>query len=141
MDYKQMAKNRPLHCYGVAKKCYQIAKEKNMPEDFCRKMFTLGWNHDIGYEFSSNEHEKMSVSLLKLLGADEKELESIRLHGTPCKELSEELKILQMADMLIDGSGNEVTVEERLKDIATRHGIDSDDYKKSYEIAKIVNLI
>lgn len=43
--------NRLQHIIGVARKCYSIAKSHGHNEDFCKKMFMLGWCHDIGYEF------------------------------------------------------------------------------------------
>jgi len=55
--------------------------------------------------------------------------------------MSEELEILNTADMLIDSTGKEVTVQERLEDIASRYGKDSINYKLSCQIAKQVKLL
>lgn len=40
------------------------------------------------------------------------------------------LNILNQADMQIDKCGNDVGYEERLKDIGSRYGFESDVYKK-----------
>ena len=55
--YIGISDNRLRHSIGVARKAYQIAKDMGKDEDFCRKMFMLGYIHDIGYEFSKTQSE------------------------------------------------------------------------------------
>lgn len=147
--YIGISEDRLHHIIGVARKCYSIAKSMEMPEEFCRRMFVLGWNHDIGYEFSKNknQHPDVSEEMLKLINItnitneSSKVLHSIRNHGKNTKTKSLEWKILNMADMTIDSCGNDVGVYARLKDIANRYGESSKDYKQAYNICVQVGLI
>lgn len=61
-EYVGVTEDRLHHILGVARKAYKIAKELGYDEDFCRKMFMIGWIHDIGYEFSKNQTDHPSVS-------------------------------------------------------------------------------
>ena len=65
-DYIGISEDRLHHILGVARKAYKIAKEEGFDEDFARKMFMIGWLHDIGYEFSKepDNHAEESVNLL-----------------------------------------------------------------------------
>lgn len=147
-NFVGISEDRLHHMLGVARRCYEVAKEMDMPEDFCRKMFAIGWNHDIGYEFSkvSSEHANISESLLKLLGItgndknSQKVLHAVRTHGNDTKTKSLEWKILNIADMTIDSRGNRVKVTERLDDIKSRYGSNSAEYEKACHITQMVGL-
>ena len=54
---------------------------------------------------------------------------------------SEELDMLNMADMRIDSKGNDVGVEKRLEDIATRYGKASMQFIEAELLAKKMNLL
>ena len=144
-----ISEDRLHHCLGVARKCYALAKSEDFPEEFCRRMFTIGWNHDIGYEFAIDkaEHPVVSEALLKSIGMandsrdSSKTLHAIRLHGRNATVKSSEWRILNMADMLIDSKGNEVTASQRLKDIATRFGEDSREFKQATELCELLQLV
>lgn len=149
MDYIGISEDRLHHSIGVARKCYALAKDRGMPEDFCRRMFMLGWNHDVGYEFATEkgDHPGVSEELLKLLGVTNeskvsaKALHAIRKHGMDTKTKSLEWRILNEADMTVDSKGNSVTVLERLEDIAKRFGNDSKEYVDAVSLAVLLGLI
>ena len=155
MDMIGISEDRLHHILGVARKCYEIAKERSHNEEFCQRMFMIGWVHDVGYEFveKQSEHPAKSSELLHNLVSVHNLYDTqislktdyaIHYHGQfPDKELlnNEEWIILNMADMLIDSTGNEVTVEERLEDIKVRYGDKSKQYLDAHNICKIIGLI
>lgn len=140
--------DRLHHIIGVARKCYKISKGLNKPEDFCRRMFMIGWNHDVGYEFSHNkiEHPNISKSLLKLINVNDSNeanivLDAINTHGELNETQTLEWQILNIADMTIDSKGNDVDVQTRLEDIGNRYGKESSDYLKAYNLCLHMGLI
>ena len=135
-----LTKSRLNHSIGVARKCYILAKELNKPEDFCRKMFFLGYIHDIGYEFGTNEnHADICVDILQSLGVLD-EVGSIKYHSKyPCIHTLE-WKILSIADLTVDSEGNYVDVNVRLQDIKHRYGEHSNQYLTACDVAYMVGL-
>lgn len=144
-----ISEDRLHHIIGVARECYNISKELGRPETFCRKMFTIGWNHDIGYEFveDSKQHAGKSEDMLKLIGLTGLDYDSqrtrhaIRSHGRTSRVNSMEWYILNKADMTIDNCGNKVTYEERLNNIKERYGEDSTEYKSSKEVVDVLKYM
>lgn len=148
MKYMSISEDRLHHIYGVAKRCYAIAKEMYYSEEFCRRMFMIGWNHDVGYEFATNkeDHATVGCELLETIGVGydkdaSKVRHAIRKHGRYTNTKSPEWLILNRADMTVDSKGNVVTVEERLTDIAERYGIDSKVYKDARNICVVIGLL
>ena len=58
--------DRLHHILGIARKWYKIAKEEGFDAEFCRRMFMIGWCHDVGYEFIKTQetHANMSAEML-----------------------------------------------------------------------------
>lgn len=82
----------------------------------------LGFNHDIGYEYSENgkNHNKIGGEILKSSGF--KYWREVYYHGEITQEYSSQyLDILNCADMQIDKKGNDVGFEKRLEDIKNRY--------------------
>lgn len=105
----------------------EIGKSFNLTESELQNLFILGYNHDIGYEFSSDNIEKHNIiggEILKNNGY--KFWKEVYYHGNPnCEYKSLFLKILNIADMQIDKYGNDVGYKKRLEDIQERYGKDS----------------
>lgn len=127
---------------GVARECYKLAQDMGYNEDFCRRMFMIGWNHDVGYEFSEKqeEHPIISEEMLNMLGASkipkwQRVCHAIRKHGQYSDLKTTEWKILNIADITIDSKGNKVDVVKRLKDIKDRYGEFSNQYLTACDIA------
>lgn len=143
-----ISEDRVHHILGVARECYRIAKDKGYDEDFCRRMWMIGWNHDVGYEFSEkqSEHPYISESLLKLINVrsgnieSSKVLHSIRKHGLNTNTKSAEWIILNMADLTIDDKGNKVDILKRLEGIKQRYDKDSNQYLTACDVAYDVGL-
>ena len=131
----EFPENRYRHCFGVGQKMYWYAKLiLKWPEEKCKKMFVLGNLHDIGYYFSADSFGH-NEELFNILQNDYKYAEAIRSHSYLQEgDISEELKLLYYGDATVDGSGNWVTYEQRLNDLANRHGIDSEVYKESKRV-------
>lgn len=97
--------------------------------------FILGYNHYIGYEFSSDntEHNIIGGQILKNNGY--KYWKEVYYHVNQNTEYNSLfLKILNMADMQIDKYGNDVGFDKRLEDIKNRYGENSKPYIYSKQI-------
>ena len=130
-----MDNNRILHSLGVAKKMVEIGSEKGLNHEDLEDLFTLGINHDIGYEFidGSHHHQKGGL-ILKRNGY--KYWQEVYYHGLVQTEYSSLfLDILNQADMQIHELGKDVGYTGRLEDIKSRYGDDSKVY------ASCVNLV
>ena len=148
--YIGISENRLRHILGVSRKAYKIAKKMGYDEDFCRRCFMLGWLHDVGYEFSETQSEHPGVSAKMMLcitpednaSSDSRRLfyKAIKEHGQYTSEMTVEYKILNMADMLVDSMGNEVTASQRLNDIRDRYGEYSDQYLTACDICYRIGL-
>lgn len=133
-----MNENRLKHSLAVAKKMMDIAKEENLSEEDIEICFIIGFNHDIGYQFTDNiNHNKIGGTILKNSGF--KYWKEIYYHGeinSTYKSIY--LDILNKADMQIDSKGNDVGYDKRLEDIKERYGTNSDIYKKCL---KLINTL
>ena len=140
-NYIGIDENRLHHILGVARKAYELAINMGYGEGYARKMFMLGWCHDVGYEFSEDpsEHAKVGAEMLRML-KDESAPYAVEHHGLYAEHETPGWKILNMADMLIDSKGNEVSVSKRLDDIKERYGEHSNEYLTACDICYRIGL-
>lgn len=106
-------------------------------------MWMIGWNHDIGYEFSqtSKEHNEISTSLCQAVGIyDNNVLKAIQFHGEITSIDTDEWRILNIADLTIDSKGHNVPIMVRLDEIQKRYGKTSSQYINACEIAYKIEL-
>lgn len=149
MEFIRITEHRLDHILGVARKCYSLARDKGYPEDFCKRMWMIGWLHDVGYEFSTNngEHPEVGEEMLQLLGMRNstkdasKVLHAIRTHGSAKHTMTSESMILNTADLMINSQGVDVGVNKRLSDILARYGEESNEYNNSVLMAKKLKLL
>ena len=129
-----MDNDRLKHNYAVANKMVELGKEKSLSEIELQELFLLGYLHDIGYEFGTNEnHNSIGGNLLK--ESNYKYWQEVYYHGIPNSEYkSLYLNILNTADMMIDKYGNDVGFDKRLEDIKSRYGKDSVQYLNCFKI-------
>ncbi len=124
--------SRWQHILGVARKAKMLAgKLKLGDEQYAEDMFLLGIMHDLGYEFieSNASHAAIGGEILKR--NNYRYWQEVSLHGDETVEnMSDELFILNCADMSTGPNGEDFTFDERLKEIAQRFGEDADAYKK-----------
>ena len=129
--------NRLKHSYAVACKMKEIGISLNLCKEEIDSLFLLGFNHDIGYEFSidGKEHGKIGGLILKESGY--KYWKEVYYHGIITDEYgSMYLDILNQADMQIDKYGNDVGYDVRLEDIKSRYGESSNVYNSCYNLIK-----
>ena len=126
--------NRLNHILGVARKAYKIAKSLDFDENFSRKMFALGWNHDIGYEFDPNYHESVGADIL----AGWEYSEYIRTHGIVPQNIDIEWIIINLADMTTSPTGKEISLDDRLKEIESRYGTNNIWYQQSKSVCDVL---
>lgn len=127
-----ITQNRWQHILGVARKAKMLA-EKLKPNDtqYAEDMFLLGIMHDLGYEFieSNASHAAIGGEILKRSGYQY--WQEVALHGDEkVDDMTDELFILNCADMSTGPKGEDFTFDERLEEIASRFGEDADAYKK-----------
>jgi len=127
-----ITQNRWQHILGVARKA-KILADKLKPNNvqYAEDMFLLGIMHDLGYEFieSNTSHAAIGGEILKR--NNYRYWQEVALHGDEkVDNMSDELFILNCADMSTGPSGEDFTFDERLKEIAARFGKDTDAYKK-----------
>ena len=129
-----MDNDRLKHNYAVANKMIELGKEKSLSEIELQELFLLGYLHDIGYVFGTNEnHNSIGGNLLK--ESNYKYWQEVYYHGIPNSEYkSLYLDILNTADMMIDKYGNDVGFDKRLEDIKSRYGEDSIQYVNCFKI-------
>ena len=134
-----MDNDRLKHSLAVARKMVEIATIQGLSEEEIKTCFVIGYNHDIGYEYSKNgiAHNKIGGEILKEIGFEY--WQEIYYHGILDTEYeSKYLSILNQADMQIDKYGNDVGYDARLEDIKSRYGEDSNIY---INCKKLVNKI
>ena len=129
-----MDENRLKHSIAVARKMVEIAKSKNLSDEDIKNCFIIGYNHDVGYEFTKNGNNHNTIGG-EILRNNFKYWREIYYHGEINVEYkSQYLDILNQADMQIDKYGNDVGYDKRLEDIKSRYGEDSEVYNKCCKI-------
>lgn len=129
--------DRMKHCLAVAVKMKQLAAEN--PDLYPvnpDEAFVLGILHDIGYEFSDEQKEHAAKGGLLLKEQGYKYWQEVYYHGIPQEEYdSPLLRLLNYADLTTGPTGEYVTVQERIDDIAARYGKGSPQEQGSIELA------
>ena len=94
-------------------------------------MFLLGVMHDLGYEFMENNDSHAIVGGEILNRSGYQYWKEVSLHGDETVDnMTDELFILNCADMMTGPNGESFTFDERLEEIADRFGKDSNAYRK-----------
>ena len=116
--------SRLAHMNATANRAYEIAKTIfGKTEDQARQLYILGLLHDVGYAFDPDDHARIGGEILESLGAT---TDAIRDHGDPDVEsMDDELLIINAADMTTSPTGAPMRMEDRLRDIGERYGVDS----------------
>lgn len=136
----KITENKIKHIHNVAEYMYENAERYNIDAETA---YTIGLLHDIGYIKCKEGHAEAGASILAKMRFEYSNI--IRYHGTTpndymikkkCSKdkIPKELILLWEADMHVDSKGNQVSFDDRLKDIEYRYGKDSTQYKTSLEI-------
>lgn len=137
-----MDKDRLHHSLAVARKMMEIGKQKGLSKEDLEELFILGFNHDIGYEFTNHgiNHNIIGGNILK--NNHYKYWKEVYYHGEVDSEYkSSYLTILNQADMQIDKYGNDVGYDKRLEDIKNRYGKESTVYQKCVSLIKEIREV
>lgn len=133
----EISKDRLQHSLAVARRMREIVMEN--PEDYdisAEDAFTLGYVHDLGYEFCDEQlqHAEVGARILREQGF--KYWQEVKYHGsTNIEYKSSALKLLNFVDMTTSPNGEYITMEERLDDIALRYGQNSMQYLDAVELS------
>lgn len=116
--------DRLQHMLSVARACYEYSESLfGWDVEKCEEMFLMGLVHDFAYEFVSDqrEHEHRGGEILRRVGfvyADE-----VFLHGDPdVEDWSDELFVLNYADLTTSSSGERCSFAQRLGSVVDRYG-------------------
>ncbi len=135
-----ITENRLKHMLGVARKAKEYAASLR-PNDnqFMEDMFLLGLLHDMGYEFLENNSSHAMVGGKILKRNNYRYWQEVSLHGDATVEnMSDELFVLNSADMTTGPNGEDFSFEERLAEIKARFGADSNALTKcTIEVKKL----
>ena len=133
-----LSDSRLFHMRGVAYKSYKLARNVfKMEEDVARGLFVMGLTHDFAYAFVKNQtdHEHEGGRILELSGFNW--ANSVFNHGDPdVDNWTDELLILNLADMTTSPNGEPITIDQRLEDIKNRYGANSVQTTKARKLAK-----
>lgn len=122
-----MTPERMAHQLSVARRVVELARERGgYSEEELRQLFVMGYVHDLGYEFAVDPDEHAQVGGEILAQSGFMYAREVVNHGNPAPDHSSPaLDLLNAADMQTSPSGERVSYEERLADIAARYGEDS----------------
>lgn len=131
IDIERLVHSREVGCLAV-----QLGREMfDWDEQHCQQMFLLGLVHDCGYEFVDDllDHPIVGSNLLKESGYFY--WREVRWHGIPhAPYYSNELLVLNIADLLVGRDGRRVTLIQRLNDIARRYGTESEQFIRAKQL-------
>ena len=124
------------HIIQTARKCRDIARSYDLPDDMQIACFMMGLLHDIGYEEcnpdESSIHPRKSCEMIYcFLKYKDEILRAIASHGDALTQMSVFENILNTADLTIDSHGNDVSISDRLDRIETRYGENSRQFKNA----------
>ena len=133
-----LSDSRLFHMRGVAYKSYELARNVfKMEEDTARGLFLMGLTHDFAYAFVENQtdHEHEGGRILEISGFNWSD--SVFNHGDPdVDDWTDELLILNLADMTTSPDGKPIAIDKRLEDIENRYGTDSIQATKARKLTK-----
>ena len=132
--------NRWQHILGVARKAKILADRlKPNDEPYSEDMFLLGLLHDFGYEFTENGKNHAIVAGQILERSGYKYWQDVVNHSEEATDnMSDETFILNCADLSVSPDGKDMSFEERIVELAKRHGANSPQYKRA--VSKIQKL-
>lgn len=128
--------DRLLHSRAVGRRAAELASLLGWSIKRQHQMFVLGFVHDIGYEYATDQrqHETVGGELLRSMGVQD--WRAVAEHGDPDVDaMSDELFVINLADMQTDSRGNRVSMRLRLDSIAERYGKYSQQYLRASALA------
>lgn len=134
IEPRHISDERMAHIRAVAEQAFRLAMASGLSEEEANAVYVLGFLHDVGYALADpSEHARCGADVLDACGY--RFADAVRHHGNPDAELTRELAFLDVADLTVDGQGRLVTMDERMADIASRHGRNSEVTRRSQALA------
>lgn len=132
--------DRLRHSLAVGRTMSELARDlMSWDNEKCEDMFVLGFVHDIGYEFTETQPEHALLGGESLRRAGYRYWHEVSSHGDPHPAYaSDELMLLNLADMTTGRHGKHVTIEQRLADIGARYGTESRQYVDAERLADVL---
>lgn len=121
MDSYNIPENRLKHCYSVGKVMEYVVRQRGGTELGCRQAFFLGYIHDSMYDFEDEDtdHGECAAEVCPQYG------DALGRHTYLDKLDSDRwtgmLELLYFADCVVDGAGNIVGFDGRIRDVRRRH--------------------
>lgn len=138
----EITNHRLAHSIAVARKMYELSLKRTNDKEYAKEMFFLGYIHDIGYEFSEMpmEHTIAGAKILKNCGY--KYWKEVLYHGLSNPPYtSQELDLLNIADLTTNSRGADVTAKNRCDITKEIYGEDSLQFKESVSLANKLQLL
>lgn len=127
------------HSLGVAKLMYEKSLDLTNDENYAREMFHLGMLHELGNQFTSDDKVQRSKEGVFLKSEGYKYWEEVCLCGNPNVESpSDELMLLNWANLHISDRGIEISPTEKLEEVGSKFGEGSEEYVK---VKQMINLV
>lgn len=102
--------------------------------------FLIGYLHDIGYEYTDIQTEHCYKGGEVLRDQGYKYWQEIYYHGVPQEVyISPELTLLNYVDMTTSPNGEDITLQQRIDDIAVRYGKDSVQVKDAKKVIELIH--
>lgn len=118
-----LSKNKILHSMGVANFLYSYAISHDWDKETAENLYITGLLHDIGYldNPTGENHAEKGATILERNGYASEYCNIIRNHGKITDEISQEQRLLWLADLCIDNTGNYIGYEARYASICERY--------------------
>lgn len=118
-----LSKNKILHSMGVANFLYSYAISHNWDEETAENLYVTGLLHDIGYLNNSTgkNHAEKGAAILERNNYAPKYCDIIRNHGKIPDKISQKQRLLWLADLCIDNTGEFIGYEARYASICERY--------------------
>ena len=117
--------DRALHSLGVANFMLQHAGTLGLK---CDAAWFIGFNHDIGYIVSKYNHTQKGVSIVEEFS--EELAKYVGLHDAITPIIDNMDFLLRLADLVIDGKGNVVGINMRIREVFITKGAESAQHCK-----------
>jgi len=130
-SYNNITTQKFPHNVAVGRFMEEYAEQRLFDSELGKELFVLGCIHDLGYEFAG-QYELHRIEGAKILkNSNYKYWKEVYYHGvvqTEYKSLA--LSLLNLADLIIDDNGNQITIEEKFASVEAKYGKNSAQYKR-----------
>lgn len=140
IEFEHISDSRLFHMRKVAEKLVEIAQLNGIDDlETLKELYVLGFLHDIGYAFDPANHAHAGGEVLNNMNL--KNYDAIYNHGFSDVEQQDILSLLNAADMMSGPNGEDMTISERLSNMADRYGENSPQKKCAMNMAAMIQHV